>query len=109
MDVNNEIDLFEHWETLPLEVQAVLMKYCDGENSYDQCRELIDALEPLGYTCDYDLSGQPHSLRLIKIDENEIEQVFEHAHITLAGILNGELSVEDMRKKYFEEKLAQDK
>ena len=71
MDVNDEIDLFEHYETLPQEVQDVLMEFCDGDNSFEQCRALIDALEPLGYTCDYDLSGQPHSLRKINLEVSE--------------------------------------
>ena len=57
------IDLFEQYETLPKEVQDVLEQFCDGENSYEQCRALIDALEPLGYTCEYGLDGQPYSLR----------------------------------------------
>lgn len=60
---DTEIDLFEHYETLPQEVQDILLKHCTGENSYDECRALISALEPLGYTCDYGLDGQPYNLK----------------------------------------------
>ena len=64
MDDNNEIDLFDVYETLPQEVQDVLIEH--GEVvGYEGCRKLIDALEKVGYTCDYDLSASPHSLRKI--------------------------------------------
>lgn len=65
MDTNEEIDLFEHYETLPQEVQDVLYKYCDGDGSYKKCRNLIKALEPLGYTCSYGLDAEPYGLRKI--------------------------------------------
>jgi hypothetical protein len=66
MDVIEEIDLFEQYETLPQEVQDVLMKYCDGDNSYKKCRALIKALKPHGYTCEYGLDGQPYGLKQIE-------------------------------------------
>lgn len=69
--MENTVDLFENPEALPQEVQDVLMEFCDGENSYDQCRALIDALEPLGYTCDYGLDAQPYDLRKINLVESK--------------------------------------
>jgi len=63
--MEDEIDLFEHYETLPQEVQDVIMKHCNGDNSYEICRALIADLEPLGYTCDYGLSGEPYDLKKI--------------------------------------------
>lgn len=75
------MDLFEHYETLPKEVQAILDKYCMGENTYENCDKLIAELKPLGYTCDYGLDGEPHGLRkLSKFDEwsvAKIEKVFK--------------------------------
>lgn len=65
------IDLFENPEDLPQEVQDVLERFCNGENSYDQCRALIEALEPLGYTCDYGLDGQPYDLTKINLDKSK--------------------------------------
>lgn len=64
--MEDTIDLFEVYETLPQEVQDVLLKYCTGDNSYELCEALIKALEPLGYTCDYGLDGEPYELRKIK-------------------------------------------
>jgi hypothetical protein len=61
-----EIDLFEYYEFLPKEVNDVLDKYSSGDNDYDTCEQLIKALELIGYTCEYDLSGEPYGLRPIK-------------------------------------------
>jgi hypothetical protein len=52
-------DLFDDIESLPLEVQNVLEEFSHKDQTYENCQQLIAALEPLGYTCDYDLSGTP--------------------------------------------------
>ena len=64
-EFEDEVDLFEDHENLPKEVQDVLDKFCDGDNSYEKCRALIDALQPIGYTCEYGLSGEPYGLKKI--------------------------------------------
>lgn len=56
-------DLFNQIELLPLEVQNVLNEFSSKDANIDSCRELNEALEPLGYSCDYDLSGQPFNLQ----------------------------------------------
>lgn len=56
------IDLFEHYETLPQEVQDIINSYGD-EFGYDGCKEMLDRLEPLGYTFDWGLDGQPIDLK----------------------------------------------
>lgn len=104
-----DVDLFEHTETLPLEVQAILNKYCDGDNTYEKCAELVAELETVGYTCEYGLDAEPFNLQRIKISEEDVDKVFEFAYIALAALLNGEFTVEEMRKVYFEQKLANEK
>jgi hypothetical protein len=59
------MDLFEQIETLPKEVQAILDKYCDGDNTYDKCAELVAELETVGYTCEYGLDAEPYDLQKI--------------------------------------------
>lgn len=66
--MENTIDLFEDHENLPIEVQAILNKYCDGDNTYEKCDELIAELNAVGYTCDYGLDAEPHSLRKINLE-----------------------------------------
>ena len=61
MDVN-EIDLFEHYETLPQEVQDVLSKYAEVD-TYEQCANMLKECEALGYTFEYYLDAQPYGLR----------------------------------------------
>lgn len=58
------VDLFEYPERLPLEVQELIESFGEIE-TYDQCAQLKDALEKVGYTCDYYLDAVPHSLRKI--------------------------------------------
>lgn len=61
----NVIDLFEHYETLPDEVRVIIEKHMTGENSWESCRALEAELEPLGYTFEWGLSGEPYDLRKI--------------------------------------------
>ena len=63
--IMTEIDLFEHYETLPIEVREVLEKHSNDDNTYENCEELIIDLEKVGYTCDYGLDGVPFDLRKI--------------------------------------------
>lgn len=71
------MNLLEHYETLPVEVQKVLLTFDDP--SWDECDELLEKLKPLGYTFDYDLSGEPYNLRLI--DNSFEDLVFEKEEI----------------------------
>ena len=57
------MDMFEHYEKLPIEVQAILDKYSEMENDYENCGNLVDELELVGWTCEYGLSAEPYDLR----------------------------------------------
>jgi hypothetical protein len=59
-----EKDLFNHIETLPLEVQNVLSEYENKwDESYQMCREMKARLEQLGYTFEYYLDAIPYDLK----------------------------------------------
>jgi dissimilatory sulfite reductase (desulfoviridin) alpha/beta subunit len=61
-----EIDLFEHYETLPQVVQDIISSWDEmADNKYFESDRIIEELKPHGYTCDYGLCGEPHSLQLI--------------------------------------------
>lgn len=62
--MEDTIDLFDDYESLPQEVQDILEKHGEVE-FYEGCRKLIDDLEAVGYTCEYGLDACPHSLRKI--------------------------------------------
>lgn len=70
-------DLFEKYDELPEEVQAILNSYQDQDNTYTVCEQLLKELEKVGYTFDYDLTAEPYDLRKIdspaKPDEKPIE------------------------------------
>jgi len=62
MQTNTENDLLNDIESLPIEVQNVLNEFSHKDANIDNCRELNEALEPLGYSIDFDLSGTPFNL-----------------------------------------------
>lgn len=62
-DEDEEIDLFEHYETLPQNVQDVLAEHSDDDQDYESIAILQDKLEALGYTFDYGLDAVPYNLR----------------------------------------------
>lgn len=79
--MENTIDMFEHYDKLPKKVQVVLDKFSDMDNTYDNCGKLVDALNKVGWTCEYYLDAEPCYLRkLSKFDEwtnDKVEKVFE--------------------------------
>ena len=58
-------DLFDTPEVLPLEVQAILDKYSEMDNTYETCGNLVDELEQVGYTCEFGLDASPYELQKI--------------------------------------------
>ena len=59
-----QIDYFEHHELLPQEVQDLLVEFgMTNEFTYETCKRLVTELNKLGWTCDYDLSGEPFDLK----------------------------------------------
>lgn len=56
-------DMFQHIETLPKEVQEVLEKYSEGDESYEVCANMLEEMENLGYTFEYYLDAEPYMLR----------------------------------------------
>lgn len=65
MEDEDRIDLFLHYETLPVEVQRLIDKYVTCDSSWENCRALEAELEPLGYTFEWGMSGEPYDLRKI--------------------------------------------
>lgn len=47
----------ENWEELPQEVQDILFS-CQEEVDYEVCKDIVNQLEQIGWTADYDLSAQ---------------------------------------------------
>jgi hypothetical protein len=59
------MDLFDDYENLPTEVTAILDNFASEPCSYTNCENLITELNKIGYSCEYDLSGE--LFNLIKI------------------------------------------
>jgi len=59
-------DLFEIYETLPDNIQNVLLKYSGMDETYENCNSLLNELIPLGYTFEYYLDAIPFNLQKIK-------------------------------------------
>jgi hypothetical protein len=61
--------LFENYEMLPKNVQEIIFKFSDDENTYESCGNLVDELREVGYYCEYYLDAEPYHLRYIGKDE----------------------------------------
>ena len=60
------VDLFEDYENIPKEVDAIIKKYNYFEDAtYKDLDECLKELEAIGYTFDYYLDAQPYNLRKI--------------------------------------------
>lgn len=71
MENDNEIDLFDNYESLPQDVKDVLYKHSNCAGSYEKCNKLIQDLEAIGYTCDYGLDCVPYELKKINLDKSK--------------------------------------
>ena len=64
-----EIDLFEDYESLPVELRDICERYSDIEAhdgfGYKECGELLADVEKLGYTFEYGLDAVPFNLQKI--------------------------------------------
>ncbi len=58
----SEVDLFEHYEKLPSEVQGIISK-CEEQPSYNKLEKMLEELKPYGYTFEYGLDAVPYDLR----------------------------------------------
>jgi hypothetical protein len=64
-----EEDLFNTPELLPQEVRDIIEKYEEMDTCYEMCQNLIEELEPHGYTCGYGLDAIPYELTKIKTNK----------------------------------------
>ena len=55
-------DLFEFYEEQPPEVAAAVALFDEDGQLYDECKALQARLEPLGYSIEWGLSGEPFNL-----------------------------------------------
>lgn len=60
---DGEIDLFDNYDALPIDVIAVLDEYQLAENDYDTCMDLVEKLQAIGYTCEFGLDASPYGLK----------------------------------------------
>ncbi len=59
------MDLFNHLDLLPIEVQNVLEKYSTLDETYENCENLVLDLQTVGYTCEFGLDAVPFNLEKI--------------------------------------------
>jgi hypothetical protein len=54
-------DLFETPDLIPKDVHDILATFED--NTYEECERILNKLEKIGYSFEYDLSAEPFNLR----------------------------------------------
>lgn len=60
-----DVDMFPRWEELPENIQAILQKYADEDEDYNNLAAMLLELEAEGYTFEYYLTAEPYALRKI--------------------------------------------
>lgn len=93
-----KVDLFSKPETLPKEVQEVLKKYEECEFDYDDCQNLVEDLEKVGYTCDYYLDAEPFDLRKMMKKGNSYTYSDIENYTLDVGMSDAEFSLEEFGK-----------
>jgi hypothetical protein len=58
----NQIDLLDHYETLPESVQKIIMEMV---HTYNGIKEANEKLKKIGYVFEYGLDAEPYNLRKI--------------------------------------------
>ena len=51
------------YENFPDEVKCIVDSWDDNKNLYEECARIKVELEHIGWTCDYDLSGEVYDVR----------------------------------------------
>ena len=52
----------ESYDALPQNIKDIVDSWDDNKNTYEECRRIIKELEAVGYTADYGLDGELHSV-----------------------------------------------
>ena len=64
-DDDEEEDLFNNWDELPNELKEIFNSHSSEQGNYESCEKLLKEIEPLGYTFQYGLDGEPFGLKKI--------------------------------------------
>lgn len=110
--METEIDLFEQYELQPKELAIITDKWGEKASrglTYDDCAKFLNEVETIGFTFEYGLDGDPHSLRpmsskeidwLRKHNENQIPvlntiiNLFkENKHSEAAKLINEQIKI----------------
>ena len=67
------VDLFEDYENIPANVQAILNDYELEDNDYNTLNDLQNELAEVGYTFEFGLDAEPFALRPIGVKVNELQ------------------------------------
>ena len=67
------VDLFEDYENIPANVQAILNDYELEDNDYNTLNDLQNELAEVGYTFEFGLDAEPFALRPIGVEVNELQ------------------------------------
>ena len=60
------IDLFDEYETLPPDIQKIIMDFNTDNDLYHECNKMEYKMLKKGYTFEWSLDGIPYDLRKIE-------------------------------------------
>jgi len=93
------VDLFEDYENIPANVQAILNDYELEDSDYNTLNDLQNELAEVGYTFEFGLDAEPFALRPIGVEVNELQgyEDYEKGNFKSGG--EAEFDIYDYDKK----------
>ena len=86
----------ESYEALPQNIKDIVDSWDDNKDLYKECARIVDELEAVGYTAEYGLCGEIHSVM-------SFEQAQENHGIVLKAIMERYGGLTDMISQWRED------
>jgi hypothetical protein len=93
------VDLFEDYENIPANVQAILNDYELEDSDYNTLNDLQNELAEVGYTFEFGLDAEPFALRPIGVEVNELQGYEDYEKNNFEDGGEAEFDIYDYDKK----------
>jgi hypothetical protein len=93
------VDLFEDYENIPANVQAILNDYELEDSDYNTLNDLQNELAEVGYTFEFGLDAEPFALRPIGVEVNELQGYEDYEKDNFEDGGEAEFDIYDYDKK----------
>jgi len=95
-------DLFETPEMIPVAIQDIMDSADENKDPYKECQRMLEEVNKLGYTFEYGLDGEPHSLSIMEGEDllhYEAKKLLDEMGFTCSL---DEVNTSILNKEYYE-------